>query len=277
LSEEVAVEIGITLRNMGPQSTATLMQQCARAAEDAGLESIWITDHIAIPPDDAEGSGGRYLDTLTTLAWLAGVTQRIRLGSAVLIVPYRPALATAKQIATVQELSGERLLLGVGVGWMDAEFRAVGVDRHRRGRITDETLAQFNTWFAADEAEANGQPFLFKPRPTKPPLLIGGRAPHALERAAAHGDGWLPMARRPDDIAQPVRDYHALTAARGRSRGNVTVLAPLPLDDETRAVDLARQYEAVGADRLIGAVRYDDADGYRRAVERLGAIRRAIS
>jgi len=92
-------------------------------------------------PDAAEGSDGRDLDPLATLAFLAGATQRIGLGTAVLILPYRPALRTAKWIATIQELSGGRLRLGVGVGWMRAEFRAAGVDRARRGGIADETLA----------------------------------------------------------------------------------------------------------------------------------------
>ena len=127
------MKIGVTLRNMGPQSAPEIMIAGARAAEAIGFDSIWITDHIAIPPDDAEGSGGRYLDTLTTLAWLAGATETIGLGSGVLILPYRPALPTAKQVATVQEVSGGRLLLGVGIGWMDPEFNALGVDRHQRG------------------------------------------------------------------------------------------------------------------------------------------------
>jgi len=158
------MDIGVTIRNMGPQSTRELIAGCARAAEDMAFESIWITDHIAIPPDDAEGSSGRYLDTLTTLAWLAGITDRVMLGSGVLILPYRAALPTAKQIATIQELSGNRLVLGVGIGWMDAEFRALGMSRHARGRVSDETLAFSNACFAQDKVEADGQAFLFKPR-----------------------------------------------------------------------------------------------------------------
>ena len=106
-----------------------------------GFESVWIVDHIAIPPDAAEGSGGRYLDVLATLAWLAGITKRVKLGSGVLVLPYRAALPTAKQIATVQELSGNRLIMGMGIGWMDSEFKALGLNRHNRGRVSDETLA----------------------------------------------------------------------------------------------------------------------------------------
>ena len=86
------MELGVTLRNMGAQSEASVILRCAQLAEGAGLDSLWITDHIAIPPDDAEGSGGRYVEPLITLAWIAGATERIRLGTGVLILPYRGAL-----------------------------------------------------------------------------------------------------------------------------------------------------------------------------------------
>ena len=263
------MNIGVTVRNMGAQSTPGLVKNCALAAEDLGFESVWITDHIAIPPDDAEGSGGRYLDTLTTLAWIGGFTERIMLGSGVLILPYRAALATAKQIATVQELSSNRLLLGVGIGWMDAEFRAVGVDRHSRGRISDETLAFFNDCFANDEVEANGQAILFKPRPPKPSILVGGRPPHAIERAARLADGWLPMARSPDDLERPIAQYRDLTRSLERPDGNVTVMTGLPTHDPVEASDLYERYADLGVDRLVCGVRYDTVAEYRNQLEAL--------
>lgn len=266
------MDIGVTIRNMGPQSSRELIAGCARAAEDMAIESIWITDHIAIPPDDAEGSGGRYLDTLTTLAWLAGITDRVMLGSGVLILPYRAALPTAKQIATLQELSGNRLILGVGIGWMDAEFRALGVDRHARGRISDETLAFFNACFTRDEAEANGQVFLFKPRPVKPPILIGGRAPHAIERAAKYGDGWLPMARTPEDVASALEVYRRLTEAGKRPPGQITVNTRLPLDDRAKSRELCAQYRNLGVDRLVCGVAYNTLEEFRGQLERLAAV-----
>jgi alkanesulfonate monooxygenase SsuD/methylene tetrahydromethanopterin reductase-like flavin-dependent oxidoreductase (luciferase family) len=152
---------------MGPQSQPGVLLECVRAAEQAGLADVWVQDHLAIPPDDAEGSGGRYLDPLTALAWLAGQVPRIGLGTGVLILPYRSALPTAKAIATLQELSAGRLCLGVGVGWMEAEFRALGVPRAQRGRRTDETLAFLHSCFADDVVHAHGQDFLFLPRPSR--------------------------------------------------------------------------------------------------------------
>ena len=109
------MHIGLMIRNMGEQSTREIMAGAALAAEEREFESIWVVDHIAIPPEDSEGSGGRYVDILTSLAWLAGVTSTINLGSGVLIAPYREILPTAKQVASIQELSGNRLLLGIGL------------------------------------------------------------------------------------------------------------------------------------------------------------------
>ena len=106
------MKLGAVIRLMGPQSTRDILVECVRAAEDAGLDDFWVPDHIAIPPDDAEGSGGRYLDSLTSLAYLAAKTTRIGLGTGILNLPYRPALPTAKALATIQELSGFFLLSG---------------------------------------------------------------------------------------------------------------------------------------------------------------------
>src|SRR5208283_957140 len=150
------MKFAVAIRNMGPQSNRAAIRACARIAEQAGLDALFVSDHLCIPPDQTEGSGGRYLDVLTTLAYLAGATERIRLGISVLVVPYRPAVLTAKQLATIQELSGERIILGVGVGWMKPEFDALGVDKRQRGRMTDETLRVIRHLFANEAAPYNG-------------------------------------------------------------------------------------------------------------------------
>ena len=229
-------------------------------------------DHIAIPPDDAEGSGGRYVDPLVTLAWLAGATKRVRLGVGVLVLPYRSALPTAKQIASLQELSGERLILGVGVGWMAAEFKALGVHRSGRGRATDATLDLLNRCFQADDVVENGQRFLFKPRPARPPVLIGGGPPHALRRAARYGDGWLPMALRPDKLAKHLATYRQFCAEEGREAGPATVMGALPLHDRTAAVESLQAYREAGAERFVHGGRYGDATEFGRRVEQLAGL-----
>jgi probable F420-dependent oxidoreductase len=253
------MEIGIGVRNMGEQSTPDTISRIVTAAEQAGFDAAWVTDHIAIPPDDAEGSGGRYLDPLTTLAFVAGQTKTIKLGVGVLILPYRSALPTAKQIATVQELSGGRLLLGCGVGWMQAEFNALGISRRDRGRLTDETLDFFHRCFADDVVEVNRQAFLFRPRPPRPPFLIGGSAPHAIDRALAFGDGWMPMG--PLDRFEPVlADYRHRAEALGKPTPTIVAFTSLDPSDVARARDTLDQYQAAGVSQLVISQRYSDCD-----------------
>jgi probable F420-dependent oxidoreductase len=262
------VRLGTYLRLMGPQSTRETLEACARAAEAAGLDDLWVADHIAIPPDDAEGSGGRYLDALTSLAWLAAKTERIGLGTAVLVLPYRAALPTAKMVATLQELSGGRLALGVGVGWMEAEFRAVGVPRRERGRVTDATLEFLLRCFAADQAESNGQPFLFRPRPARPPIYVGGAAPHAHRRSVQYGDGWMPMLSDPAELARQVESLRELAARAGRPAPAVLAMTGFSPKDPPRAAAQARALIDAGATHLIAAAgRYSDADEFRRSVD----------
>lgn len=269
------MQLGVTLRNMGDESTPEMMASCARAAESAGFESLWVVDHIAIPPDDAEGSGGRYTDPLGTLAWMAGFTASIKLGTGVLILPYRPALPTAKLIATVQELSHERLLLGVGIGWMDPEFKALGVPRRERGRRSDELLAFLQDAFANDIVEANGQQFLFRPRPKAPPIFIGGKPKHAITRAVAYGDGLMPMGLEPDAVGDLRTAYTAATNAAGKPPGGITLMTSIPADDLSKARARLDAFEAQGVDRLVCAIRYRSAQEYESAVHALAEIARS--
>src|SRR6202162_4711717 len=176
---ESAMKFGIAIRNMGPQSNRTTIRACARIAEQAGFDALFLSDHLCIPPDQTEGSGGRYLDVLATLAFIAGATEKIRLGISVLVVPYRPAVLTARQVATIQELSGERMILGIGVGWMKPEFDALGVNRRMRGRLSDETLRVLRHLFTMETSEYRGDlvsfpAFVLEPHPKCPPIWIGG-------------------------------------------------------------------------------------------------------
>ncbi|TMA58523.1 MAG: TIGR03619 family F420-dependent LLM class oxidoreductase [Deltaproteobacteria bacterium] len=264
------MRVGIVVRNMGAQSTRETLVACATAVDAApAIADLWVTDHIAIPPDDAEGSDGRYLDPLATLAFLAGATTRVGLGTSVLVVPYRPPLPTAKLVSTVQELSGGRLLLGVGVGWMAAEFRVLGIDLGRRGRITDETLGFLDRCFADDVVEANGQPFLFRPRPTRPPLFIGGAPPHAFRRAVRHRAGWMPIGLGPEQLPPLAAELRARAADAGLGAPPIAVLTALPLDDAAAARDRVARFADAGASRVIHGARYADVAGFRTMLDRL--------
>ncbi len=263
------IKLGVALRSMGPQSNRQTIVECALAAESLGFDDVWVQDHIAIATDDAEGSGGRYLDPLATLAFLAGATERIGLGTGVLVLPYREALATAKWVATVQELSGERMLLGVGIGWLRSEFNALGLDRAHRGAASDETLAFLNRCFADDEVEAHGQKFLFLPRPKRPPIYVGGAAPHALKRAVRYADGWLPMGADPKQLADPIAQLRDLAQAAGKPAPAVVLMTGFPLDDPARAAAQVHALAEVGVTHLIHGGRYEDVTAFRRNVESL--------
>jgi len=267
------MKLGLYLRNMGPASRREVVLECARGAEAEGLDDLWVADHVAIPPDDAEGSDGRYLDPLATLTWLAGATQRIGLGTAVLVLPYRPPLATAKWVATLQELSGGRFLLGVGAGWMAAEFRAVGVPLRERGRRTDETLDFLARCFAGDEVEQNGQRFLFRPRPPAPPLFVGGAAPHAIRRAIRFGGGWMPIGGEPDALEEPIRELRRAAAAAGRPAPEVALVTRLELADAGRAAEQVARFAAVGVTRLVHGFRYAEPSAFLAAASALGRLR----
>jgi probable F420-dependent oxidoreductase len=268
------MRVGLYLRNMGPQSTRPLIADAAHAAEEAGIDDLWVADHLALAPEESQGSDGRYLEPLATQAFLAGITERVGLGVGVLIVPYRPALLIAKWIATIQELSDGRLILGAGVGWMEKEFRVLGVDPKRRGAITDATLEFLHSCFAADEVEANGQRFLFRPRPPRPPIIVGGAPPPALRRAVRFGDGWMPTAMHAGVLEAGIASLREGMAAAGKSSPEVVMLQTLPLEEEALAARL-RELAAQGVTRVVHPWRYEDAEEVSRVAARLVAARDA--
>lgn len=268
------MKFGVVIRNMGPQSTRETIAACARAAEAAGFDAAFVVDHLAIPPDQTEGSGGRYLDPLTTLAYLAGITQQIRLGVSVLVLPYRPAVLMAKQVATLQELSGERLILGAGVGWLRQEFAALGVDPRKRGALTDETLAVFHTLFANDVSSYEGTlirfpAFVFAPRPARPPIWIGGSGPKALERTLRFGDAYYPIGLQPQEIAHIRAYFQEEAAKRNRPVPELVVGGMIREGDPAAMIDRIAAYREAGASfYVLGLGRYADAEVFRRGVER---------
>jgi len=241
------VKYGIAVRNMGPQSTRATIRACAAAAESLGYDAVFVSDHLCIPPDQTEGSGGRYLDVLTTLAYLAGITDRIRLGISVLVIPYRPAVLTAKQVATIQELSGGRMILGAGVGWMKPEFDALGVDKSRRGRITDETLRILRHLFTHEASAYNGETvrfpaFVFAPRPVAPEIWIGGNSEKAIARVIEFGNGWHPM--MPADQLKPAVATLKQKLGEQKSGVEIVVRRGMRFDDLGRArgkLDIERE------------------------------------
>ncbi|MFZ1888859.1 MAG: TIGR03619 family F420-dependent LLM class oxidoreductase [Candidatus Binataceae bacterium] len=267
------MKYGIAIRNMGPQSSRAAIRACASVAEQAGFDAIFVSDHLCIPPDQTEGSGGRYLDVLTTLAWLAGATECIRLGVSVLVLPYRPAVLTAKQIATIQELSGGRMILGVGVGWMKPEFEALGVDMKKRGALTTETLRVFRHLFDVSEPApftgelVNFPAFVFEPRASRPPIWIGGGGANAIKRVLEFGDGWHPM-QRAAELKPLVEDLRSKMRDAGRPDPEIIVRRGMKLDDISAArARLDAEANAGATYFILDLGRYADDREFARAAE----------
>jgi probable F420-dependent oxidoreductase len=179
----------------GPDELARV----ARAADRLGYAYIACCDHVAIPERLAEAMGTTWYDPVSTLAWLAALTSRTRLLSHVAVAPLRHPLLSAKQYATLDLLSGGRLLLGVGAGHVPEEFEALGVDFHRRGALLDETILALSAALTDEYPVHAGARFAFSglavsPRPAqrpRPPIWVGGSSAHAVTRAALLGEGWL--------------------------------------------------------------------------------------
>lgn len=195
----------------------------ARTADRAGFDYIATCDHVAIPRRLAPAMGTVWYDPVATLAYLAAATERVRLLSHVAVVGLRHPLLTAKQYATLDHLSGGRLILGVGAGHVPEEFEALGVDFERRGQVLDETIDALRAALGPDEfPEHHGKLYDFeglgqRPRPTQPhvPLWVGGSSPAAVRRAALKGDGWLPQGDPRDRLPAQIARIRELRDEKG--------------------------------------------------------------
>jgi probable F420-dependent oxidoreductase len=267
------MKLGIFVRVAGPEANRELLLQSVQTAEAAGIDDAWIFDHVAIPREESEGSEGYYLDCEATLAFLAGATERIGLGTAVLLLPFRDPLHTARWAATLQVLSEGRLRLGVGVGWMEAEFRVLGIPRNERGARTDASLAFMQTCFENDEVERNGQKFLFRPRPEKPEILVGGNSPAARRRAARYGDAWLPIGLDSAALVAGRRDLERLGKEFGRPIPEIVFGKRLPIDAPAEAGAALRELEDLGVTSVVHMAGAKTIDEFRREVDALAALR----
>jgi probable F420-dependent oxidoreductase len=242
------MKLGICLPHYGrPLETGRLLD-VVRRAETRGLDSLWVTDHVVVPRDLAIVYRDHMLDPLAVLPWLAGVTERITLGTSVIILPYRSPLPVAKLLASVDVLSGGRLVFGAGVGWMEPEFAALGVPFRERASRTDEALELIRAVWADEDAAIETRRhrldgLRLSPRPLqhpRPPIWIGGGSEAAFRRVARYGDGWHATATDPAafrDGADAVRRHWREAGRPGEPE--LTLRVVLLLDGVHRpAVDM---------------------------------------
>jgi len=240
------MRIGVTVPNVHETlAERSTIEAVARMADELGFDSVWCNDHLAMPTASGDGAtepayaaaygeqrGQRIYEPLIVLAYLAAVTRRVLLGTSVYLLPLRSPLLAARQAVSLDGLSAGRLVLGVGAGWLESEFDAVGVPYRERGRRTDEAIATLKSLCGAD-----GGGFLPKPvqRP-HPPLWIGGRSEAALRRAARAGDAWHPSHLTVDELRRQIPALHAECERAGRPADEVAVttrrkLVRTPTDD----------------------------------------------
>jgi probable F420-dependent oxidoreductase len=224
---------GVLLPTFDPLHTGQVpnVMEGARRAEELGFDAGWVGDHL--------WGHAPWLDATVALATAAAVTERLTLGFSVMLLGLRPPAWAAKQIQSLDALSGGRLVLGVGVGGeYPEEFEAAGVDVARRGKRVDETLAILPDLLLGRRVDFDGETVAVHANPLAPAMarlpriLIGGRSEAALQRTARHGDGWLPMWLSPDELVQRGARLRELAAAVGRPEPPTTLLILVHVDDD---------------------------------------------
>jgi len=245
------------------------MADVAVRAEALGFESVWVAEHLVFPaeirsryPYEKEGvppinPATPLLDPLMVLMQVAARTQRIRLGTNVYILPLRHPIAVARMATTLDVLSGGRLTFGVGLGWMEEEFTAVGIDFGTRAARGREALRALRALWTEEVVSFSGRyvsfaPVRFEPKPVQrphPPILVGGESEAALRRAAALGDGWYGVGHTPDSAATQVQRLRALLAEHGR--GEVPFDFTVSHGGGELAADDVRRYADAGITRVV--------------------------
>jgi alkanesulfonate monooxygenase SsuD/methylene tetrahydromethanopterin reductase-like flavin-dependent oxidoreductase (luciferase family) len=207
------VRLGVNVPNFGPGTEPGVLRCWAQTVEGLGFDLLMISDHVALTPDVAEQYPAPFYEPFTTLAWLAGITGRVRLGTTVLIVPYRHPLLIARMAANLNDLSGGRLVLGVGAGWAAQEFGALGVPFRQRGKLTDDYLRAVRAAWADDADYRGGQI----------PIWVGGNSDAGVRRAVNLGEAWHPLRFTMPWLREAV---DRMTALAGEQRRPVPGLVP---------------------------------------------------
>ena len=304
------MKYGVILPNVGPLAHVHSLARIAQNAEHLGYDGVFLSDHIAVPSDLRSAypyrSDGRFplaasdriLEPITTLAYLAAVTTRLRLGFSVLVLPYRHPVLNAKMLGTLDVISNGRLIVGAGVGWMEEEFVALGSEYDARGAVTNEHIALLKAFWTDEQPEVRGAHYSvaglgMAPMPVSrphPPIWTGGISPPALRRAANLADGWHGVRQSPADVARVAARIGELRATRGESMEGFTMSlrAGLDITDEPFggtsrtplrgapyqvAADLD-EYQGAGLDYLVVEPRAANPEQLIDQLERFAAVDR---
>ncbi len=284
---EIGIDVGIYGRLADPENVLGL----ARFAEERGYHSIWLADHVVFPaaieskyPYSPSGAfpvpgDDPLLEPIAAMGVLVGATQRIKIGTAVLVMPYRNPLVLARMLATLDVFSGGRIVLGAGSGWLEEEFTALqAADFAARGAVTNEYLEIFKAVCAGGEVAYEGQHYRFDPvhcqpasvqRP-HPPIVIGGISNPALRRAARLGDGWMSVALDPDRIPERLAKLAGYCEALGRRLDDLWLCHKLFLSigEEKQGVHGGRELGTGSIDTIIDDIKHIRDHGYQTLIFR---------
>jgi probable F420-dependent oxidoreductase len=270
------MKLGLFAVNYGTCGDPAASVKVAQAAEAAGFESVWTGEHIVLP-DPAPASLSiapqtPFLDTVVALTWIAAHTKCLRIASGIIVLPLRNPVLLAKELASLDVASGGRLIIGVGAGWLDSEFRALGVAMQRRGELMDDNLRAMRALWTMEKPAHHGSSASFDnvvayPRPTQspmPPIVIGGDSPAALARAVMMGNGWYGFALTPEQTIRHVESLRHLCEQRDRPTElgdlEITVTPSGPFDERT-----VEAYAVAGVHRLVVLPRPDVNHAQRHA------------
>ncbi len=255
------MKLGLFAVNMGESWRPEALVRTARAAEAAGFDSVWAGEHVILPdpqvPPSPMAPQDPALDPLVALTWAAAHTTTLLLATGIVILPQRNPVVLAKQVASLDVLSHGRLLLGVGVGYLEPEFRAIGADFEHRGAVTDEYLdAMHHLWYDehpefhgrfADFAGVDAQP---RPVQQPVPIVIGGHTARAYRRAVARGQGWYGFSQTPETAAASLDGLRAAASDVERP----SELGPLEITITPRGrltAETAAAFAALGVHRIV--------------------------
>ena len=266
------MQLGIHLPHIGRKAGPDSIRRVAMQAEALGLADVWVSEHIIVPKDGGYPPSPNFWDPVLTLTWAAACTSRVRLGTSVLVLPMRHPLPLAKELATLHNLSNGRLILGAGVGWLEAEFKALGIPFKERGRRMDEGIAMMRAVWSQDPVTfptkyiaAEIENMRSQPQPISPiPIWIGGSSDAAINRALRL-DGWHGSRVRPEAAADMVKRLRA-----GRPDEDWTISLRVNInasnvDDMKAALVL---YREAGVQHVMAAPEDRDIDTYMQTVER---------
>jgi probable F420-dependent oxidoreductase len=278
------MKFGMMLPTLGALATGTGISETqvavVRKAEELGFDSVWVADHVVIPttiksryPYNETGdfpmpADQGFLEPLAAMGFLAGVTKRVRIGTWVLVLPHRNPIVTAKMFATLDVLSGGRMILGAGIGWMEEEVTLLGAPFKRRSALSDEYLRAMRELWTNSDPKFEGEFVRFngikcEPKPIqKPfPVWIGGHSPRAMRRVAELGDGWVAVPKSFDGFKETYEVLKAAAAKVGRDMKSIQIsIGPAYIASVDQYVEEMKKYRDLGFETFFAPVAFWSGD-----------------